>query len=330
MSDIRTLPVLEDYAGWFAPQENELSIDALPVEGRIPAWLTGTLLRNGPGYFGERPRGARHLLDGLAMLHKFAFTEGRVSYANRFLRTKAYQALREDGRIGYREFASDPCRRLTDPIASLFDPRYTDNASVNVIRLGSRLVALTETPLPVAFDPDTLETLGVAYDTPGRGPVSPSAHPHFDRTGAMINVQVHYGLRSSYRVYRQTATGGFRLLSKIPVTRPAYLHSFAVTERHVILIESPFRVNPLELATARRPFIESYRWRPDRPTTFLIIDRHTGRLKGRRETDPMFFFHTVNAYDDTDGDIVLDLCAYPDPSLICLLYTLTLPTKRIV
>ncbi|MDT0310132.1 carotenoid oxygenase family protein [Streptomyces sp. DSM 44917] len=319
LGGISAVPATDEFARWCAPQENEVSVDALAVEGQVPEWLTGTLVRNGPAHWGTGPRAARHLLDGLAMLHKFAFTEGRVSYANRFLRTKAYQSLREDGRIGYREFASDPCRKLTQPIATLFDPRYTDNASVNVIRLGDRLVALTETPLPVAFDPETLETLGVAYDPPGRGVFSPTGHPHFDRAGSMISTQVHFGLRSSYRVYRQTPTG-FRQVAKVPVARPSYLHSFALTERHIVVVESPFRVNPLELAAGRKPFIQNYRWRPDQPTTFLVLDRHTGELKGRWESEAMFFFHTVNAYDDPGGEIVVDLCGYSDPSLIDSLY----------
>ncbi|MFP3964903.1 carotenoid oxygenase family protein [Actinomadura fulvescens] len=305
------------------PLGEEVALDSVPVEGDVPSWLEGTLVRNGPAHFGP----ARHLFDGLAMLHKFAFTDGRVSYANRFLRTRAYQSLREDGRIGYREFASDPCRRLTAPIASLFRQVFTDNANVNVVRIGAQLAALTETPLPIAFDPDTLETLGVAYDPPGRWVRSPTAHPHFDSAGAMITMQVHFGPRSSYRVYRQTANG-FHLLAKVPVREPAYMHSFTLTERHVILTEIPFTVRPLDLAAARRPFIENYRWRPDRPTRFIVLDRHTGRERGRWDAEPVFCFHHVNAYDEPDGAITIDLCAYPDPALIDTLYLHTLAAGR--
>lgn len=314
MERLRNEPVVVDFRPLLEPLEAEVSVDSLTVDGVLPSWLTGTLVRNGPAYFGP----VRHLFDGLAMLHKFAFADGRVSYANRFLRTKAYKALREDGYIGFREFASDPCRRLTAPIASLFRPNYTDNANVNVIRMGAQLVALTETPLPIAFDQDTLETLGVAYEPPGRGVRSPSAHPHFDAGGAMITCQVEYGLRSSYRVYRQSAAG-FDLLAKVDVREPAYLHSFAVTDRHIVIAEMPFAARPLELAAARRPFIENYRWQPERSTRFIVIDRHTGRLRGFWEAEPMFCFHHVNAYDD-GGEIVVDLCAYPDTKLIDALY----------
>jgi carotenoid cleavage dioxygenase-like enzyme len=67
-------------------------------------------------------------------------------------------------------------------------------------------------------------------------------------------------------------------------------------------------------------WIENYRWQPKQPTRFIVIDRHTGHLRGRWEAEPIFCFHHVNAYDDVGGDIVIDLCAYPDTQLIDALY----------
>ena len=64
---------------------------------------------------------------------------------------------------------------------SLFRPSLTDNANVNVMHLGERFVAMTETPLPIEFDPQTLETAGVAYEAPGE---LTTAHPHADRAAA--------------------------------------------------------------------------------------------------------------------------------------------------
>ena len=54
----------------------------------------------------------RHWFDGLAMLHRFSFAGGAVSYANRFLRTKAYRGGARRAQISYREFATDPCRSI--------------------------------------------------------------------------------------------------------------------------------------------------------------------------------------------------------------------------
>ena len=94
--------------------------------------------------------------------------DGRVSYGNRFLESRAYRAAREHGRSVYGEFATDPCRSLFKRVQTLFAPgsALTDNANVNVARLGERFVAMTETPLPVQFDPHTLQPPACARSPP--------------------------------------------------------------------------------------------------------------------------------------------------------------------
>jgi carotenoid cleavage dioxygenase-like enzyme len=78
-------------------------------------------------------------------------------------------------------------------------------------------------------------------------------------------------------------------------------------------------LNPLRLAYGDRPFIESYRWEPERGTRFRVIDRRDGRLVRSVEGEPFFCFHHVNAWDEGD-DVVIDLLAYPDASVIDALY----------
>jgi len=49
------------------------------VEGNLPAWLHGSLVRNGPGTF----KGMKHLFDGYAMLVKVSFKDGRANVQQR-------------------------------------------------------------------------------------------------------------------------------------------------------------------------------------------------------------------------------------------------------
>src|SRR5205807_1240575 len=127
----------------------------------------GSLIRTGPAKWEVGEQAMNHWFDGLAMLHRFSFADGSVSYANRFLETRAYRASRERGRISYSEFATDPCRSLFQRVSTMFSPKISDNANVNLVKLGERFVAMTETPIPVQFDPETLATAGVAYRAPG-------------------------------------------------------------------------------------------------------------------------------------------------------------------
>ncbi len=85
----------------FLSRAEELTLDRLPIVGRIPEWLTGDLVRNGPGTFNVGSEQYRHWFDGLSMLHKFSFRGGQVSYANKFLDTQSYRSAMERGRITY-------------------------------------------------------------------------------------------------------------------------------------------------------------------------------------------------------------------------------------
>ena len=301
----------------FADLDEELSLDEIQVSGQLPPWLSGSLVRVTPAKFDiEGERRPRHWFDGLAMLHRFGFSGGKVSYANRFLQSDAYKRAEKGDGIG-AGFATDPCRQIFKRVQALFSPDFTDNANVNLMQLGERYIAMTETPLPVQFDERTLATLGHPQKAPGQ---VTTAHPHHDRElDEAVNYAANIGPRSQYRVFATSASGEQRIVAKVPVKEPAYMHSFGMTERFVILAEYPLLLNPLQLATGSRSFIESYHWKPENGTRFLVIDRHSGDVHTTAKADAFFCFHHVNAYEDGD-DIVVDLSAYDDPSLIERLY----------
>jgi len=306
-----------DYRLGFRSLDDERELDSLEVDGRLPDWLSGSLLRIGPARYEVGERTVNHWFDGLSMLHRFSFAGGRVSYANRFLETRAYRAAAESGEISYSEFATDPCRSLFKRVQSFFSPRISDNANVNLTRLGDAIVAMTETPLPVVFDPRTLEAAGVTSKAPGQ---HTTAHPHLDPdTGEGLFYAVKFGPRSTYRLYARADASRQRQLAKLPVSRPAYMHSFGITPRYAVLTECPLVVNPIDLARGGRPFIENYRWEPERGTPFLVVDRHSGELVARVEAEPFFCFHHVNAFEEGD-ELVVDLTAYEDDTVVKALY----------
>jgi beta,beta-carotene 9',10'-dioxygenase len=314
----------------------EVVLDDVPVRGDLPRWLTGSLLRNGPGTFQVGSQRYRHWFDGLAMLHRFTIDEGRVSYANRFLETESYRAARDEGRIAYPEFATDPCRSLFARAMAVFDPQVTDSAKVNIARVAEHYLALAETPIQVEFDPETLRTVGVAgWDTSTFGRMT-TVHPHLDEARhEAINLVTRYGAVSNY-VFRRVDTGDPGLLqgstiASRPVREPSYIHSFGMSEQHLLLVEFPLVVNPLSLLLWLRPYIENFRWKPERGTRIHVFDRESGRHVRTVVADPFFAFHHVNAYDDEDGSVVVDLVAYDDASVIesFYLHRLAEPDVRI-
>ncbi len=307
-----------DHRLGFRTLSDEVTVDDLPLDGELPAWLVGSLLRTGPARYEVGPDRMRHWFDGYAMLHRFTIAGGRVSYGNRYLQSRAYRRAQEAGRIVMSEFATDPCRSLYRRVQSIFTgPDLTDNGNVNVVRLGERFLAMTETPIPVQFDPSTLESAGVPYTAPGQ---LSTAHPHADDDGGMLNYAAKLGPRSHYRFFRVDPDGSEpHIVASLPVREPAYMHSFGLTERWFVLAEFPFVVNPINLALAGRPYIENYRWKPELGTRFTLVDRRSGEALGGFQTEACFSFHHINAYED-DGEVVVDLCAFPDAQVIEDLY----------
>jgi carotenoid cleavage dioxygenase-like enzyme len=302
----------------FVNLDEELEPTALAVEGELPAWLTGTLVRVTPAQLDVGGTELRHWFDGLAMLNAFTIDGDGVTYANRYLDTEIRrQAHRGDA--AFAGFAQDPCRSLFKRVTTTLARQApsNDNTNVNLTRLGERYVAMTELPMPVEFDPATLRTIGpLRWNDTLDGQVT-TAHPHHDAgRRELVNHLAHLGPRSSYRVYAVT-DGSLqrREIARIPVREPGYMHSFALSERFVVLVEFPLVVNPLHLALSGRSFIDNFRWEPERGTRFLVVDRERGCLHGTWETEAFFSFHHVNAFE-RDGRLVIDLCAYDDPSII--------------
>jgi beta,beta-carotene 9',10'-dioxygenase len=299
----------------------EITRDSLPVQGSVPTWLTGMLLRTGPAQFEVGQEHYQHWFDGMAMLHRFSFQDGTVSYANRFLQSRTYKANTEAGKITYGEFATDPCRSLFKRLATTFTHELSDNGNVSISKLGDELVALTEVPLPVMFDPETLEAAGVFdFEDKLTGQVT-TAHPHYDpHLQAGINYLLHMSAKSAYQVYAIKSGEHQRLLlGSIPTEEPSYMHSFGMTPRYVILVEFPLVVNPLSMLLSGKPFIENYHWKPERGTRFLVLDKQDGSLVGAYPTDAFFAFHHVNAFEQ-DGEVIVDVSAYPDTTIVQDLY----------
>ncbi|MEL7433233.1 MAG: carotenoid oxygenase family protein, partial [Chloroflexota bacterium] len=310
----------------FETIHNEITIDNVPVEGEIPSWLTGTLLRTGPAQFEVGTRSYNHWFDGLAMLRRFTFDGNQVSFSNKFVQSEPYRVDNKTGKINFRGFSVDPCVTLFRAAMALFAPLPgMVNPVVSIQKIEDRYIAMTEMPLAVEIDP---ETLAIRGDFPTKNvpdAQTSTAHPLFDASaGETYNVMVKFGVNHEYRVYKQF-TDHYDVIGTVSADEPAYMHSFAMSEKYIVLLEYPFRLpqlpqrNLLSMATVQRPFIEAFEWMEDTPTRLRVISKATGEVVNTVMTDPFFAFHVINAYEADDA-IVVDVSAYPDASVIDDLY----------
>jgi beta-carotene 15,15'-monooxygenase len=323
---------MDSQAGFHSLREETAA--SIPVEGDLPTWLRGSLIRNGPGAF-SFPDGSDvdHWFDGLAMLYRFTFdpgdTAGRAAggdgdalhYRNRFLRTDAYEAATTGEFEG--GFATGETT-LRSRLATFLAEPY-DNANIVAERVGDAYVALTESPRGVGFDPDTLATNG-GVDRDGDVPSGQLSCAHFKRdpaTGALVTVDTEFGRTTRYHVTAWNREGDRRHVGSVETDRPAYMHSFALTPRYVVLTEFPLRLDPRRFLKPGRqpPFIEQFEWEPERGTRIVVLDRTTGDVVAEPTADPFFGFHHVNAFErDGGSEVVFDLETIPDATAIDSLY----------
>ena len=304
-----------------AELQDEIANHPLDMTGKIPDWLSGTLMRNGPIKVTVNEQSNAHWFDGLAMLHSFSFHEGHVKYSNKFLRSNAYHTVFDQGSLNYGGFASDPCRSVFKHFLTFLIPRSnpaTHNANVNVAKLANEYVALTEVPLPVKFDVQTLDTLGVLdyQDELPKDKCWESAHPHYDsRLRETLNYLIKFGKTSYYTIYKlKDGITEREIIAEVPIDEPAYMHSFAITENYIILTEFPLVVKPLDLIM-KKAFIKNFTWQPERGTRIVVIDKKDGKCVGQYMTKPFFAFHHANAFEKDDL-IHMDIVTYQDADII--------------
>uniref|UniRef100_G1PR13 Beta-carotene oxygenase 1 n=1 Tax=Myotis lucifugus TaxID=59463 RepID=G1PR13_MYOLU len=319
------------------------------VTGKIPTWLQGTLLRNGPGMHTVGETRYNHWFDGLALLHSFTIRDGKseVYYRSRYLRSDTYNANMEANRIVVSEFGTmaypDPSKNIFSKAFTYLShtiPDFTDNCLINFMKCGEDFYVTTETNYIRKINPHTLETLEKVDYRKYVAINLATAHPHYDSAGNVLNIgtsivdkgKTKYVIfkipaaAPANRTKRKSPLQHTEVLCSIPsrtLLSPSYYHSFGVTKNYIVFLEQPFKLDILKMATA---YIRGVSWasclafhREDK-TYIHIVDQRTGKpVSTKFYTDPMVVFHHINAYEE-DGCLLFDVIAYEDSSLYDCFY----------
>ncbi|XP_039822689.1 carotenoid cleavage dioxygenase 8 homolog A, chloroplastic-like [Panicum virgatum] len=208
----------------------------LAVEGHLPAWLSGTYLRNGPGLWDVGEHSFHHIFDGYATL----------------------LCPRKPGSL---------LDRLRNVIGLSSGAMLSDNANISVFPLGDgRVICLTETTKSsVLIDPETLDTIGkFPYADRLWCPLQ-STHPVVTRNEFLTLLPDLF--RRGHRIVRMAAGSNERkVLARVHCRggmAPGWVHSFAVTENYIVVPEMPLRYSITAVLTAEMPL------RGRRLTSFL-------------------------------------------------------------
>jgi carotenoid cleavage dioxygenase len=273
--------------GNFAPVPQEVTAFDLPAQGAIPRALRGRYVRNGPN---PKSGTSPHWFLGDGMLHGVELRDGRaVWYRNRWVRTRTFV---DDAKWLREDYTPDVTVGL---------------ANTHVIAHAGRILALVETSLPTEVTPE-LDTVG-CVDYGGRLTTGMTAHPKTcPRTG-----ELHFfacSFMAPWLTYHRADAAGHLLQTEvIEVPGPTMVHDFAITDRHVIFMDLPL-VFDVEMAmTGTMP----YRWSDEYGARLGVMPRGGTNADVRWfDIAPCYVFHPLNAYEEEDGAIVLDVVRYPE------------------
>ena len=291
--------------GPWTPLHEEVDAEDLPViEGAIPRDIDGVYLRNTQNPLHQALE-RYHPFDGDGMIHMAAFRDGRLSYRNRFVRTKGLMAEIEAGRRLWPGLMEDP-RMAQRPgwgaHGSLKDASSTDV----VVHAGRALTTYFQCGEGYRMDPLTLDQLGPPDWSPEDGI---SAHTKVDEhTGELLFF--NYSKKAPFMHYGVVDRND-RLVhyTPVPLPGPRLPHDMAFTQNYAILNDFPLFWDPDLLERGKH----LVRFHPEMKSRFAVIPRRGGVDDIIWfEAEPTFVLHWLNAYEEGD-EIVLDGYFQEDP-----------------
>ena len=295
------------------PEEYDYWIDA--IEGEIPADLTGTLWRNGPGLLDVQGQRVQHPFDGDGMICAIAIKDGQAHFRNRYVRTAGYVAEQAAGQILYRGVFGT--QKPGGWLANAFDTKIKNIANTQVIYWGGKLLALWEAAEPHRLDPQTLETLGLEDFGGQLKPGSAfAAHPWIDPASqfdqgepCLVNFSITAGLSFTLTIYELSLAGAIVRQHNHPLPGFAFIHDFAITPNYCVFFQNPVDFNPLPFLAGLKSAGECIKFRPDQMTRMIVVPRSQPRPQPIVLAAPSgFVFHHANAYEQGNTIIVESIC----------------------
>jgi len=286
VTNVRNQPMLN---GLFVPVTDERDDAGLAVTGALPAALRGTFVRIGPNPMFE-PLGRYHMFDGDGMLHSVTLDEDGASYRNRWIRTAGLAAEQRAGRALYGGLGD---MHMPGPDEVGDAGPMKNLANTNIIRHAGRHLALWEAGPPTEVTLG-LDTVGV-HDFDGRLTGAFTAHPKLDpRTGELLAFA--YNPFAPFLTYHQIDADGVLVRSvDIDLPNALVMHDFAVTEHHVIFLDSPMVLDVMAALHGEPMF----HWDHDHQTRVGIMPRDGDEVTWF-DTESAYLNHFWNAWEE-DG-----------------------------
>ena len=259
-------------SGNYGPVSEEITAVDLRVAGELPRELIGRYLRNGPNPGASIDAASHHWFIGHGMVHGMRLNEGRAEW--------------------YRS-------RTVNPGAE-------GGPNTNVLGHAGKTLALVESggaPFEMA---DDLSPIG-AHDAFGGGY---TAHPKLDPDTGELHALCYdwMNLQDHIRYVVIDAQGNMTKNMPVPMPGMIMVHDMSLTENYVVIFDLPVTLSFLAIGTGSGfPF----RWDEDHePRVGLLPRDGTAADIVWCPVSPQAVFHPMNAFEDPDGRVIIDLITY--------------------
>ncbi len=274
----------------FAPVQKEITATNLPITGELPKELNGRYLRNGPNPIGPVDLARHHWFSGQGMIHGVKLEEGKaVWYRNRWVRNESMVA-------GFGE--------------DLAGRNLANSNNTHIIGHADRTWALVESgppPMELSYE---LDTIGVNNFFGSLTDYGFTAHPKIDPdTGDLHAMCYKWPAWQGHIMHVHVGRDGrVKQTTKIPVPGMIMVHDMSLTENYVVIYDLPVTINS---SLIERGMNLPFAWD-------LMHEPRIGLLPRNGDAseviwspiDPCYVFHAMNAYEDSSGQVVLDVCKY--------------------
>lgn len=251
------------------------------------------------------------------MLHSTKISQGKAIFCSRYVKTYKYLVEKEAGFSiipnlfsDFNSFIALVCRgavSVTRRKIGQFDPSNGIGlANTSLALFGGNLFALCESDLPYAIKlaPNgDIITIG-RHNFEGNLPINMTAHPKIDPdTGEAFAFR--YCPIPPFLTYFRIHPNGTKSRD-IPIfsmTRPSFIHDFAITKNYIIFPDTQLETNPFGLITSGAPVGYNSRKVP----RLGVLPRYaTDESKMKWFEVPGFnMIHAINAWEEDDGDTIV-------------------------
>ncbi|ESQ80260.1 carotenoid oxygenase family protein [Asticcacaulis sp. YBE204] len=283
-----------------APAEGYAPSALTRLHGQMPKGLSGTLYRNGPGWFRYGDDVTGHWFDGDGMIQKYDLTASGVRHTGRFVDTVKHRVEQKRQAIVMPGFGTKG--RADAPVTSNDD---VNAANTSVLRVGDELWALWEGGSPYRMDAQTLLTRGPKTFRDDLKGMAFLAHPKVEPSGRIWSAGF---MGAKAWIWQLSPNGEMEQGAIIDLPAAGYAHDWVVSEHYLILPMQPWVAK-----TRTPPFVDSLVWEADQPIRVLVVDKTDFSKRRLFELPSATYFHTGDAWEDSDGTIRFDVCLAKSP-----------------